>query len=188
MTEERKKKKSGELSRRDFLKDAGLIVGGAALGSTVLLAACAGEPETTTITQTQTKTETATTTATAPGTTVVQTQTRTATTTLPAVTTTTTVAPTTVTVLNPEGPRDPIVRQKLAPRLTTLVGKTIYLVDVNFTATWQLLEELEKLFKERLPNTTVVRKIKAGSYGAADTALWDEVQAKANGFVMATGH
>jgi len=57
MTEEEKKKESGEISRREFLKDAGLVVGGAAIGSTVLLAAC-GEGEVTTETVTTTVTET----------------------------------------------------------------------------------------------------------------------------------
>jgi len=54
MTEE--KKKSGEISRREFLKDAGLLVGGTAIGSTVLLAACGGETETVTETVDTTKT------------------------------------------------------------------------------------------------------------------------------------
>ena len=58
MSEEEKKKESGEISRRKFLKDAGLVVGGAAIGSTVLLAACGGEETTKTVTQTQTKTVT----------------------------------------------------------------------------------------------------------------------------------
>ncbi len=71
MTEKEKKKESGEISRRDFLKDAGMVVGGAAIGSTVLLAACAGETETETVTETATKT----TTATATGTTVTTTKT-----------------------------------------------------------------------------------------------------------------
>ena len=56
MTE--KKKKSGEISRREFLKDAGLLVGGTAIGSTVLLAACNGDGET--VTETVTKTVTST--------------------------------------------------------------------------------------------------------------------------------
>ncbi len=54
MTEE--KKKSGEISRREFLKDAGLLVGGTAIGSTVLLAAC-GDGETVTEKVTTTVTE-----------------------------------------------------------------------------------------------------------------------------------
>ncbi len=65
MTEEEKKKESGEISRREFLKDAGLVVGGAAVGSTVLLAACGGEETTKTITQTATQTKTTTKTQTA---------------------------------------------------------------------------------------------------------------------------
>jgi len=51
------KKEAGEISRREFLRDAGLVVGGAAIGSTVLLAACE-EGEVTTETVTTTVTET----------------------------------------------------------------------------------------------------------------------------------
>ena len=40
----------GGISRRDFLKDAGLLVGGTAIGSAVLLSACGGETETVTTT------------------------------------------------------------------------------------------------------------------------------------------
>ena len=44
------------ISRRDFLRDAGLIVGGATIGSTALLAACGGEETTKTVTTTATTT------------------------------------------------------------------------------------------------------------------------------------
>jgi aerobic-type carbon monoxide dehydrogenase small subunit (CoxS/CutS family) len=64
-------RKSGEISRREFLKDAGLLVGGAAIGSTVLLAACGGEEATKTVTEATTKTVTTT----APGGTVTITKT-----------------------------------------------------------------------------------------------------------------
>ena len=56
---EKEKKESGVISRREFLKDAGLILGGTAIGSTVLLAACGGD----TVTETVNSTETVTTTA-----------------------------------------------------------------------------------------------------------------------------
>ena len=55
MTEE-EKNETGKVTRREFLKDAGLVVGGAAIGSTVLLAACAPEAETETVTTTVTET------------------------------------------------------------------------------------------------------------------------------------
>lgn len=73
MTE--KKEESGGVSRRDFLKDAGLLVGGTAIGSTVLLAACGGDGEAT-VTRTVTNTSTVTqggATVTMPGATVTQT-------------------------------------------------------------------------------------------------------------------
>jgi Fe-S-cluster-containing hydrogenase component 2 len=73
------KKKSG-ISRRDFIKDAGLIVGGATLGSTVLASACNAITTTTTtttvtsppITQ-QAEISTTTATVTPPATTITQT-------------------------------------------------------------------------------------------------------------------
>ena len=57
MTEE-KEKGSGAISRREFLKDAGLIVGSAAIGSAVLLSACGGDEEGSTATITKTVTST----------------------------------------------------------------------------------------------------------------------------------
>ena len=53
---EKEKSGSGGKTRREFLKDAGLLVGGTAIGSTVLLAACGGDGETT-VTKTQTVTQ-----------------------------------------------------------------------------------------------------------------------------------
>ena len=53
---EEKKRIPKTISRRDFLKDAGLIVGGAAIGSTVLLAACGGDGEVETVTVSKTVT------------------------------------------------------------------------------------------------------------------------------------
>ena len=73
MTEEKKKKESGAITRREFLRDAGLLAGGAAVGSTGLLAACKGsEPATETVTATKTATKTVEVakTVTAPGPTV----------------------------------------------------------------------------------------------------------------------
>jgi xanthine dehydrogenase YagT iron-sulfur-binding subunit len=50
MAEEEKEKEQKGLSRREFLKDAGLVVGGAAVGSTLLASACGkGTTVTTTV-------------------------------------------------------------------------------------------------------------------------------------------
>ena len=88
------KNESGEITRREFLKDAGLVVGGAAIGSSVLLAACGGEVTTETVTQTATETATQTQTATQTTTVAGPTTTATATQTVPGPTTTATATAT----------------------------------------------------------------------------------------------
>ncbi len=82
-------KKTNDISRREFLKDAGLLVGGTAIGSITLLGACT-EKE---VVVTQTVTDMATTTVTGPATTVTSPP---VTTTSPPVTVT--FPPTTVTI------------------------------------------------------------------------------------------
>jgi hypothetical protein len=51
---EEEKGRSAQISRREFLKDAGLVVGGAAVGSMALASACGGSGETVTKTSTVT--------------------------------------------------------------------------------------------------------------------------------------
>jgi aerobic-type carbon monoxide dehydrogenase small subunit (CoxS/CutS family) len=58
---EQKEENVSKISRREFLKDAGLVVGGATIGSMAVMAACNGGA---TATVTETKTSTATTTKT----------------------------------------------------------------------------------------------------------------------------
>jgi aerobic-type carbon monoxide dehydrogenase small subunit (CoxS/CutS family) len=60
MSEKEKKRKTTGISRREFLKDAGIIAGGAAIGTTALLAACNGGGTTQTVTNTATQTVTTT--------------------------------------------------------------------------------------------------------------------------------
>lgn len=63
---EEKNKTPGRISRREFLKDAGIVVGGTAVGSAFFLSACGKEVE---VTKTVTTTKTNNFTTTAPGTT-----------------------------------------------------------------------------------------------------------------------
>jgi hypothetical protein len=56
MAEEKVKK----ISRREFLKDAGLVIGGATIGSMAVIGGCGGDTATTTVTKTGTITATKT--------------------------------------------------------------------------------------------------------------------------------
>ena len=59
-----KNEEPARITRRKFLHDASLMVGGAAIVSAALLAACSGKQDTETVTQTSTQTQTKTTTET----------------------------------------------------------------------------------------------------------------------------
>ncbi len=94
----------------------------------------------------------------------------------------------TVTVLNPLGTLPPLQLQPMAPRLETLDGKTIYIVDAKFPASEQFGEELVKLLKEKNPKTNFVYKQKAGSYFDDDPQLWAEIKEKGDGMIQYVGH
>jgi len=133
MSEEKKSARlsdKAKLSRREFLKDAGICAGCAAIGGAALLSGCA---KTTTETVTVTgpgKTSTVTATGAGSTTTVTATgaaTTKTVATTLPGATTTVTAtaaAPAaSISLVNPEAGYN--VAYLFAPRLDTLAGKTV---------------------------------------------------------------
>ncbi len=93
-----------------------------------------------------------------------------------------------VVVLNPLGEPPPIQNIPMAPRLDTLEGKTIYIVDVMFAETHQFLEEMQKLLAAKYPKTNWIMKNKAGTYFDDDPKLWAEIKAKGNGMIIGIGH
>ena len=60
-----------------------------------------------------------------------------------------------ITVHDPRGYPPKVVGKRLAPRLSTLDGKTIYLVDCLFDNTDVFMEQLRQWFVERLPAVNV---------------------------------
>jgi hypothetical protein len=93
-----------------------------------------------------------------------------------------------ITVLNPMGQPPAIARVPMAPRLTGLEGKTIYIVDINFTDTHQLFTEMQQLLSEKYPKTTFVVRTKIGTYFEDDPKLWAEIKEKGHGMIMGVGH
>ena len=94
-----------------------------------------------------------------------------------------------ITVLNPLGTPPPIKLKSMAPRLDTLDGKTIYLVNDGYIGSDNLLYEMQEWFKAHYPKTTTVYKRKGGGgFDAEDPALWAEMKEKANGIIIALGH
>ncbi|HSW38144.1 MAG TPA: hypothetical protein VLL97_01480 [Acidobacteriota bacterium] len=93
-----------------------------------------------------------------------------------------------ITVLNPMGVPPPLELKAPAPRLDTIKGKTLYLVDDGYPGTDLLLRELEKGLRETYPDTTFHYVKKKTFMGQKDPALWEEMREKADAMILALGH
>jgi hypothetical protein len=94
-----------------------------------------------------------------------------------------------ITVLSPMGQPPPLQIMPLAPRLNTLDGKTVYLVNDGYLSTDILLGEMLAWFKANMPKVNAVYKVKGGGgFTAEDPKLWEEIKEKADAVVMGMGH
>jgi hypothetical protein len=84
-------------------------------------------------------------------------------------------------VLNPTPPNRMVDRIPLIPRLDTLEGKTIFLVDIGWggpQAAPSIYKEIKTWFARNMPSVKVeVRSIK-GSYMMDQPELWKEIKEK----------
>lgn len=93
-----------------------------------------------------------------------------------------------ITVLSPMGIPPAIQLKTMAPRLDTLDGKTVYLVDVGYVGTDILLKEVEEWFKTNMPKVNIVYRRKFGFFTSEDPFLWREIKEKGHAMVMGVGH
>ncbi len=94
-----------------------------------------------------------------------------------------------ITVLSPMGKPPSIELKAMAPRLDTLDGKTVYLVNDGYLSTDILLGAMLDWFKANMPKVNAVYKVKGGGgFTAEDPALWAEIKEKADAVVMGMGH
>jgi len=88
-----------------------------------------------------------------------------------------------ITVMNPAIANKMVDRIPLSPRLDTLDGKTVYMVDINWggpDAAYSVFEEIRDWFAQNKPSVNVIIKRKAGMYTMDDPALWKEIAEKGN--------
>ena len=93
-----------------------------------------------------------------------------------------------ITVLNPVGFAPQVARKAFAPRLDTLNGKTVYLVDCRFDDSDLFLKQMQAWFAERMPNVKTVFKPISSVYTQDDPATWEEVKANAAAAIIGVGH
>lgn len=90
--------------------------------------------------------------------------------------------------LSPKGTPPPVQRFSMAPTLSTLDGKTVYLVDTGFFGADLLLKQVQGWFQQNMPTVKTVYRKKAGTYPENDPKLWSEIKANGNAVIMAIGH
>jgi hypothetical protein len=94
----------------------------------------------------------------------------------------------TITVLNPMGFAPKVVDKPLAPRLSTLDGKTVYLVDCRFDDSDVFLKQVQAWFGEHLPSVRTVFKPISSVYLKDDPATWEEIKSKGDAAIVGVGH
>jgi hypothetical protein len=86
-----------------------------------------------------------------------------------------------IRVLNPTPPNRMVDRVPLTPRLDTLEGKTVFLVDIGWggpKAAPPIYEEMKAWFAQNMPSVKVeIRSVK-GSYMMDQPELWQEISEK----------
>lgn len=91
-------------------------------------------------------------------------------------------------VLNPMGFPPKISEKSLAPRLGSLEGKTIYLVDCRFDDGDILIAQMANWFAEHRPEVKVEVRRKSGVYTERDEPLYQEIQEEGDAAIVAVGH
>ena len=87
----------------------------------------------------------------------------------------------------PKLSRDELAPLRMAPRLESLEGKTIYLVDVGFAGGREFLEELQGWFNENMPSVKTVVQMKSGNTFVDSPELWPELKQKADAVIFGVG-
>ena len=91
-----------------------------------------------------------------------------------------------ITVLNPLGTPPPIEVKQMAPRLDSLDGKTIYLINTGFPNSGRLLEEIGTWFKANYPKTNMV--IARAGMSNIPQNIMTEIKEKADAVILGVGH
>jgi hypothetical protein len=93
-----------------------------------------------------------------------------------------------LTVLSPVGFAPKVIRKDLASRLSTLDGKTVYLVDCRFDDSDVFLKQMQAWFAEHMAGVTTVFKPISSVYLKDDPATWEEIKARGHAAIVGVGH
>ncbi len=93
-----------------------------------------------------------------------------------------------ITVYNPAGFPPKITKKELAPRLDTLAGKTVYLVDCRFDDSDVFLGQMQAWFAEHMPAVKTIVKPISSVYLKDDPTTWEEIRARGHAAILGAAH
>ena len=95
---------------------------------------------------------------------------------------------TTITALSPVGFAPKVTRKALAPRLDTLEGKTVYLVDCRFDDADLFLQQMQGWFQEHMTGVKAELIRLSSVYTKDDPETWQKIQATGDAAIVGVGH
>lgn len=87
-------------------------------------------------------------------------------------------------------PRDTAERLstlKMAPRLDSLEGKTVFLVGTGFAGAKEFMEEVQDWFKRHRPDVKTELRQKKTSMFTDEPELWDEIKKNGDAAIVGVG-
>ena len=92
------------------------------------------------------------------------------------------------TVLSPIGTPPKVTKKQAAPRLESLDGKTIYLVDCRFDDSIELLKQVAAWFAVHMPGVKTKIVSLSATYQKDDPKTWEEIKANGDAAIIGVGH
>ena len=93
-----------------------------------------------------------------------------------------------MTVHNPMGYPPKVTARPMAPRLESLEGKTVYLVDARFDDSEILLQQMQGWFAEHMPGVATRLVRMSSVYTRDDPTTWAEIKERGDAAIIGVGH
>ncbi len=94
----------------------------------------------------------------------------------------------TLSVLNPMGYPPKVTAKPMAPRLDTLAGKTVSLVDCRFDDSDVFLRQMQAWFEDNMPSVKTRFVQIRNVYTKDDPETWAEVKEHSDAAIIGVGH
>ena len=93
-----------------------------------------------------------------------------------------------LTVLNPVGYPPKVTKKSPAARVSSLDGRTVYLVDCRFDDSIELLKQVQAWFADNMPSVKTKMVSLNNVYQKDDPETWKIIKADGAAAILGVGH